>query len=365
MTNAKELWFLTRGSGVVALLLLTLAVSLGIVTSLRLAIAGRRFATVSLHRNATLLAITFVALHVLTTIADGYAPIGLQDSIVPFASPYRPIWLGLGTVAFDLLIALVITSYLRQRIGARMWRGTHWLAYAAWPVALLHAFGTGSDARAGWFFWLGIACLCTVAGSVLARIAFGAGITTVRIAGGAAAVVASIGILAWYETGPAQSGWAARAGTPTRLIASKQHLVSTALTRSAPASAATPQTVGSFDSGLTGTVHESTAAGGDVRIELSFALTGAPRGRLRIALRGVPLGGGVSMNASGVSFVPATTRAVYLGNVTGLEGSVVAATVKDAAGHTLQLTARLALNGPNGSASGVLAGAPASSGDAQ
>ena len=360
MTSAKELWYLTRGSGVVAMLLLTLAVSLGIVTSLRLAIAGRRFATVSLHRNATLLAITFVALHVLTTIADGYAPIGLKDAIVPFASPYRPIWLGLGAVAFDLLIALVVTSYLRRRIGARLWRGTHWLAYAAWPVALVHAFGTGSDARAGWFFWIGIACLCTVAGAVLVRVAFGSGMQAPRIGGAVAVAVASLAILVWYEAGPARPGWAARAGTPARLIASKQHFVQTALTP-----ATTPQVVGSFDSALKGTVHESSSAGGDVRVELSFALTGSPHGRLRIALRGVPLDGGVSMDASGVSFVPATTRAVYEGTVTGLDGSVVAATVKDAAGDTLQLTARLQLNGPNGTATGVLAGVPASSGGAQ
>src|SRR5947209_11020858 len=144
MTNAKELWYLTRGSGAVALVLLTAAVALGVTMSMRVATPRwPRFALNSLHRNLTLLAIAFVGLHVVTTVLDGYAPIVLKDAIVPFASPYRPIWLGLGAVAFDLLLALVITSYLRHRIGARIWRGVHWLAYAAWPVALVHAFGTG------------------------------------------------------------------------------------------------------------------------------------------------------------------------------------------------------------------------------
>ena len=111
-----------------------------------------------LHRNLTLLALVFVAAHVVTTVADGFAPIGLLDAVVPFVSPYRPIWLGLGAVAFDLLLALVVTSLLRARIGYRSWRVVHWLAYAAWPVALVHALGTGSDARIGWFALLGFGC---------------------------------------------------------------------------------------------------------------------------------------------------------------------------------------------------------------
>ena len=132
---ATTLWYITRGSGVVALVLLTVSVALGVLTSLRVG-AGRwpRFAVTSLHRNLTLLAIAFVAIHVVTTVTDGFAPIHLQDAMVPFLSPYRPIWLGLGTVAFDLLLAFVLTSYLRHRIGARMWRGVHWLAYVCWPV---------------------------------------------------------------------------------------------------------------------------------------------------------------------------------------------------------------------------------------
>ena len=78
-----------------------------------------RFPSAGLHRNLTLLAIAFVAVHVVTTVADGYAPIGSADAFIPFVSPYRPVWLGLGAVAFDLLLALVLTSLLRARIGYR------------------------------------------------------------------------------------------------------------------------------------------------------------------------------------------------------------------------------------------------------
>ncbi len=129
-----------------------------------------RFLVQGLHRNLTLLAVVFVFAHVVTTIADGFAPIGLQDAIFPFLSPYRPIWLGLGTVAFDLLLALTITSLVRARLGLKTWRAVHWLAYASWPIALVHSFGTGSDARVGWMALLGFGCAGLVALAALARV---------------------------------------------------------------------------------------------------------------------------------------------------------------------------------------------------
>ncbi len=351
MNNAKELWYLTRGSGAVALILLTASVGLGVLMSLRVSTARwPRFAVNSLHRNLTLLAIAFVGLHVVTTVADGYAPIGLKDAIVPFASPYRPIWLGLGAVAFDLLLALVVTSYLRHRIGARIWRGVHWLAYAAWPVALVHSFGTGSDARTGWLVALGFGSLAVVVAAALARALLGGGETPLRLTGVAAALAVPAAVLVWWHGGPARNGWASRAGTPANLIASHRHVTTRRILTSA--TQASPPT--SFESPLAGSIRQATTASGLVRIVMRFALTKSPLGKLRIDLRGTPVGNGVSMTASGVSFVPATTRAVYYGSVTGLDGSIVAATVRDAAGDTLQLTARLSLDAVTGRASGVV-----------
>ena len=123
----------------------------------------------------------------LTTVADGFAPIGLKDAVVPFTSPYRPFWLGLGAVAFDLLLALTATSLLRVRIGLRTWRALHWLAYAAWPIALVHSLGTGSDARVGWFELLGAACTLAVAAAVLRRLAVDGAWTAGRMTAAAAA----------------------------------------------------------------------------------------------------------------------------------------------------------------------------------
>ena len=101
---------------------------------------------------------------------DSFAPISLTASVIPFTSSYRPFWLGLGAVSFDLLLAVIVTSLARRRIGYRGWRAVHWLSYAAWPVALLHGFGTGSDVRSGWLQLLSAVCVLLVLAAVLVRI---------------------------------------------------------------------------------------------------------------------------------------------------------------------------------------------------
>lgn len=361
MTSSRDLWYLTRGSGVVALVLLTAVVVVGMLTSLR--VAGRgwpRFAIGGVHRNLTLLSIVFVAAHVVTTVADGYAPIGLKDAVVPFASPYRAVWLGLGAVAFDLVLALVVTSYLRHRIGVRAWRSLHWLAYAAWPVALVHGLGTGSDARTSWLTIVAGASLAAVALAALARVAAAGGAPIVRAAAAGAALLVPVAIGAWYLQGPAARGWAARAGTPRRLLASQRRLAAHPILASSVAPAPSPPRA--FTSAVAGTVSQSQFDDGSVDVALVLRLRGGPHGALRIDLRGRPAAGGVAMAASGVSFVPATTRAVYLGAVTALNDSAVAATVKDAAGDTLDLTAALALDSRAGTVSGTVRGVTPGSG---
>ena len=86
----------------------------------------------------SLLVLAFLALHVGTTVVDTYTSIPLTAAFIPFASAYKAAWLSLGAVALDLLLALVATSLIRQRLGHRAWRRVHWLAYACWPVAVAH-----------------------------------------------------------------------------------------------------------------------------------------------------------------------------------------------------------------------------------
>ena len=165
------LWYVSRATGVVALVLLTGTLVLGALTGGRATSpAWPRFAVAGLHRNLSLLALTFVAVHVTTAIVDGYAGIAWLDAVLPFVSVYHPFWLGLGAAAFDLLLALVATSLLRTRISARRWRAVHWAAYACWPVALLHGFGIGAgDTQSAWGVAIVLGCVAAVAAAVMWR----------------------------------------------------------------------------------------------------------------------------------------------------------------------------------------------------
>ena len=167
MTDA--LWYFGRGSGLVSLVLLTVVVALGVgARSGRTAFGLPRFAVNLLHRNAALLAVVMLAGHVVSLYFDPYAQLRFFDLVVPFAGQYRPFWLGLGTLAFDLVLALIATSLLRHRLGARTWRIVHWLAYLSWPIALLHGVQTGTDGHSWWL--LTVAGLCTTL--VLAAVAW-------------------------------------------------------------------------------------------------------------------------------------------------------------------------------------------------
>ncbi len=228
-TNTKALWYMTRGTGVVTLLLLTLSVVLGVTEVTRWASARfPRFVTAALHKNVSLLVMAFLGVHIVTAVADGFAPIRWLDVVIPFVSVYRPVWLGLGAVAFDLLVALIVTSLLRQRIGYRAWRAVHWASYACFPVALLHGLGTGTDTRVGWMLLLSLACLAAVVGALGWRIAVTRGVPVrARAWAGVASATLAVLIVGFTVLGPLAPGWARRAGTPASLLGRR----STASTR--------------------------------------------------------------------------------------------------------------------------------------
>jgi sulfoxide reductase heme-binding subunit YedZ len=165
------MWYLARGTGVMLLSLLTVVVALGVANRTgRPAFGLPRFAVAMVHRNAALLAVVLLVVHVTALLLDPYAQLSILDVVVPFDAAYRPVWVGLGTLGLDLILALVVTSLLRHRIGLRAWRAVHWLAYAAWPVALLHSLGSGTDAGTWWFRGLAIASACAVFSAVLWRV---------------------------------------------------------------------------------------------------------------------------------------------------------------------------------------------------
>jgi sulfoxide reductase heme-binding subunit YedZ len=168
---SEALWALGRGTGVVALILFTISIVLGIITrSGRPAITLPRFGVTLLHRNASLLGSIFVVIHIISLFFDPYSKLTFIDSVVPFLGTVKPFWLGLGTVAFDLALALVITGLLRQRIGQKAFRFIHWFSYAMWPIALIHSIGNGTDAGTGWFIALAVLCTGTVVGCTIWRL---------------------------------------------------------------------------------------------------------------------------------------------------------------------------------------------------
>ena len=165
------LWYATRAAGLVALLLLTASTMLGVLTAGRLCTPRwPRFLTVGLHRNIALLAGVFLAVHIATIVLDSYTSIPLTAAFVPFATSYKRFWLALGAVALDLLIALVVTSLARTRLGFRGWRLVHWCGYACWPLAVAHGAGAGTDERTLWGVGLTLGCVAVVTGAVAWRL---------------------------------------------------------------------------------------------------------------------------------------------------------------------------------------------------
>lgn len=168
--SGPGLWYATRAAGLVALVLLTITTALGLLTAGRVSTdRWPRFVVIGLHRNISLLALVFLGLHIGTTVLDSYTSISLQDAVIPFLSGYHRLWLGLGAIASDLLIALSVTSALRQRLGVRLWRVVHWCGYLCWPVALAHGLGIGTDRAQTWVFCLAVTCGAAVLLAAIVR----------------------------------------------------------------------------------------------------------------------------------------------------------------------------------------------------
>jgi sulfoxide reductase heme-binding subunit YedZ len=164
-------WYASRATGIVALILLTAVFVLGIAVRSRGKIPGLpKFAITDLHRNVSLLAVIFVAVHVLTAVLDTFVHIPLLAAVVPFTSGYERLWLGLGAVGFDLMLALIVTSLLRARLNRVLWRAIHLTAYLCWPVALVHSVFASKDLRQFPMMFIGIASVVLIIAAVAWRV---------------------------------------------------------------------------------------------------------------------------------------------------------------------------------------------------
>jgi len=168
------LWYTTRGAGAVTLILLSSVVVLGILSALRVQTARwPRFLTTGLHRNLALMTLVFLALHIVTAVVDPFTHLGWAAALIPFSSYYRTLWLGLGVISFELLLAIAVTSLLRGYLGHNTWRAIHWLTYAAWPVGVIHGLGTGTDTWSAWMLAITAACVVAVGVAIILRLTTG------------------------------------------------------------------------------------------------------------------------------------------------------------------------------------------------
>jgi DMSO/TMAO reductase YedYZ heme-binding membrane subunit len=354
--GSSDLWYLTRGAGLVSLVLLSATVVLGLVASVGWTTERwPRFLSQSVHRNLSLYCLAFIGLHVVSTVADGYVPISIVDAVIPFRSPYRPLYVGFGALAFDVLLAVAITSGLRRRIGTSAWRAVHWLAYVCWPIAVVHGLGSGSDPRLPGALVVFVACIGSVAAAVTWRLAVGrAPSISWRLLGVVAAAFVVFGISAFAVAGPLRAGWSHRAGTSPQLLA---ELAGSAATTSSGQESQSSGTTTQSASGLpsvpfttkvTGTVSTTPNPNGDTTVLLSMRLadTTTP---LTVRIIGPASDGGVSMRSSSVGFGP------LRGQVTALDGPVVAATVTGASG-SVNLTLQLSIEPASGSVAGQASG---------
>lgn len=168
----SALWAFGRGTGLAALGLLTMSLVLGVIGR-----SGRplpwmgRVGVSDLHRTAALTGTSLVGVHLVSLLLDPYSQLKVVDLVFPFLAAYRPLYLGLGTLAVDLLLLVTLVSVVRARIGPRLFRAVHWLTYVVWPFALGHALGSGSDAGTAWFRTLAVACIVLVVSAAGWRLA--------------------------------------------------------------------------------------------------------------------------------------------------------------------------------------------------
>lgn len=361
-TGTRAYWFLTRGTGAVALVLLTVTVVIGVLGTLR--ISGRRwprFAVEAVHRDVSLLVIAVLLVHIVTSVLDSFAPIALSAAVIPFSSSYRPVWLGLGALSFDLLLAVVITSLVRRRLGYERWRAVHWLAYGSWPVAVLHGLGTGSDTKLWWMLGLTAACVAAVTAATCVRLARARRpLPGVRMPALALSVVVPVGLAVFTLAGPLQRGWARQAGTPTHLLGHPS-----AATPRASVSPVTPAPAAGgtapakpFQASAHGSLSQSATSQGAI-VDISLRLSGGARGRLRVRLGGTPLaGGGLSMTGSQVDLLESGYPAVLAGTIQALQGSDFVARVTSGSGAALTLRATLTIDQQTNAVSGHVAAVP-------
>jgi sulfoxide reductase heme-binding subunit YedZ len=181
-------WYLARSAGLVAYLLLSSSMVLGLVMSSRAKVSWPRFAVEEVHRFLAILTGVFVALHGATLLLDRVVPFSPAWLIVPFTTSYRPFAVGVGVLSAEVLAAVGISNRLRREIPHRLWRRIHYATFAVWVGATAHGLLAGTDRQDPWFLALTGLAVCSVALAFLSRFVKGADLSAVALTSAAAAV---------------------------------------------------------------------------------------------------------------------------------------------------------------------------------
>ena len=144
-------WYFARSAGIVAYLLLSGSVLLGVLMAGRASFTWPKFAVEEVHRFLAILTGVFVVLHGGSLLLDRVVPISLGQELVPFTSPYRPFAVGLGVTAAELMAAVGLTNLFRKQLPHTVWRKAHYLTLAVWALASLHGVLAGTDRGVPWF----------------------------------------------------------------------------------------------------------------------------------------------------------------------------------------------------------------------
>lgn len=171
MSHDPTFWLLARASGLTAYVLLTLSMIAGLCVKTRvLAALARAASVVDVHRFLTTLAFGAIAMHGAALVLDATITINPLALFVPGLSPYRPLAVGFGVVAAELMGLVILSFRVRRRIGQRTWRRLHWLAYGIFALGTAHGLLAGTDSPAPWAFDLYLGAVGAVTAATAWRV---------------------------------------------------------------------------------------------------------------------------------------------------------------------------------------------------
>ncbi|MEM7117514.1 MAG: hypothetical protein AAF614_34090 [Chloroflexota bacterium] len=147
LASEKLAWYLTRASGVVGYLLMTASTLWGLLLSTKLAKQlVPPWLSLAMHNYLSWAAIGISAFHAFVLLFDSYYTYTVADLLIPFTGPYNPMWVGIGTIGFYIMLLTAVSFYVRKQIGQKNWRRLHYLTFIAYIMSTLHGYMAGTDA---------------------------------------------------------------------------------------------------------------------------------------------------------------------------------------------------------------------------